>query len=110
MALAKKNRLKSRKEFDRVFKKGGTIKGDFLFLKFIKSGSLNSRFGVIVPSKIIKLAVERNKIKRLILEAIRLKDKKSMEAIFTLIKKPTTVNFKNIKEEVDKILDNVKIN
>lgn len=71
MALSKQNRLKTKKDFDRVFKKGNAVKGNFLFIKYLDGKSPNSRIGLIVPAKIVASAVERNKIKRLISELVR---------------------------------------
>ncbi|OGN00058.1 MAG: ribonuclease P protein component [Candidatus Yanofskybacteria bacterium RIFCSPHIGHO2_01_FULL_39_8b] len=72
MALPRCNRLVGKKEFNRVFKEGRTVKGSFLFIKARLSSSNNSRFGFIVPSKIYKNAVDRNRIKRILSEIIYL--------------------------------------
>jgi len=69
--LPKKHRLKKKKEFERVFKKGKSAKKDFLFIKFIKNSLDTTRFGFIVSRKISKKAVVRNKVKRRLREATR---------------------------------------
>lgn len=62
--LPLKNRLKNKKDFDEVFKKGKGAEGFFLFLKTKNNGLNESRFGFIVSRKVSKKAVIRNKIKR----------------------------------------------
>jgi len=72
MALSKKYRLKKRKDFEKVLKKGIYYSGPCLSIK-LKRNNLNiSRFGIVIGSKISKKAVNRNKIKRRISEVIRL--------------------------------------
>ena len=68
--LAKLNRLKRKKDFARIFKKGRGFKEECLFLKVLPSGANQSRFGIIVSQKISKKASERNKIRRRIRAAI----------------------------------------
>lgn len=71
MALPKQNRLKKKKDFDEVFKKGKAANGAFLFIKFRKSSSAASRFGFVVSTKVAKKAVLRNKIRRVLSTAVR---------------------------------------
>ncbi len=68
--LAKVHRLKRKKDFARVFKKGKGFRGQGLFLKALSGGANQSRFGIIVSQKISKKATERNKIRRRIRAAI----------------------------------------
>ncbi|MEK7139038.1 MAG: ribonuclease P protein component [Patescibacteria group bacterium] len=71
MALPRKNRITSKKEIDHVFKRGKVIRGDFLSLRFVSNQLDYSRFAFIIPSKFISLAVDRNRIKRLLSEKVR---------------------------------------
>ncbi|GAI32984.1 unnamed protein product, partial [marine sediment metagenome] len=61
--LNKRNRLKKKKDFDKVFKQGQGFKQDFLYLKIRKNNLKSSRFGFVVSKKFSKKAVIRNKIK-----------------------------------------------
>jgi ribonuclease P protein component len=74
--LAKVNRLKKKKDIEKVFEKGKGFKEDFLILKIVKNDLENSRFAFVVPRKISKKATLRNKIKRRLRELVRLKIKK----------------------------------
>ncbi|MEK7658342.1 MAG: ribonuclease P protein component [Patescibacteria group bacterium] len=69
--LPKSNRLKNKKDFDRVFKEGRGFKNDFLALKAVKNNTDISRFGFVVSQKVSKKAVIRNKIKRRLREIIK---------------------------------------
>ena len=71
--LSLKNRLKKKKEFERVFKRGKGLKEDFLVLKLVKNNLPQSRFGFIVGTKFSKIATLRNKLKRRLRELIRTK-------------------------------------
>lgn len=65
MALPVKNRLKKKKDFDLVFKKGKAVNGSFLFIKYVKSEFDYPRLGFVVAAKFAPKAVIRNKVRRL---------------------------------------------
>lgn len=70
--LPRGNRLIGKSNFDRVLKKGKVLQFPCLGLVFLKEGdNLSSRFGFIISNKISKKAVERNRIRRILREAIR---------------------------------------
>ena len=71
MALSIRNRLKKKTDLQKVFKKGKYLEGSFLFIKFIKNSLELSRFGFIVPVKVFKKAVTRNRIRRVLSEVVR---------------------------------------
>lgn len=71
--LHKLERLKSQTTIDSLFKQGQSV---FTFplkvqYKFLEQQSISLQFGVSVPKKKFKKAVDRNKIKRLIRESYR---------------------------------------
>lgn len=63
--MPKKNRLVGKKDIDRIFKNGRTIKGSFLFIRFLNNQKEYSKFSFVIPTKHISLAVDRNKIRRM---------------------------------------------
>ena len=71
LALPSKNRIRTKKDFDEVFKKGNAVRGNFLFIRYAKNTKPGSRFGLVVPAKAFKRATERNRIKRIVSETIR---------------------------------------
>ncbi len=69
--LAPCHRLRKEKDFENVFRKGEKVKGNFVYLKFAPNNLSESRFGIVVSKKVSLKAVERNKIKRKLREAIK---------------------------------------
>ncbi len=74
--LNKINRLTKDKDFDNVFKNGKSSYDKLIGVKAIQNQLENSRFGILISTKVSKKAVERNKIKRQIREIIRLQPDK----------------------------------
>ncbi len=70
--LLRQNRLKSKKDFETVFKKGESFKSGFILLKVAPNSLDMCRFGIVVSQKVSKKAVVRNKIRRRLSEIIRL--------------------------------------
>jgi ribonuclease P protein component len=71
----KNERLKSRKTISAIFTSGDTISAYPIKLYWISASHEPAQlpqFGFSVPKKKFKLAVERNRIKRLMREAVRL--------------------------------------
>lgn len=107
MATPKENKFKERKSFASVLRKGRTIKGKFLILKFVENSLTKNRFGFIVSKKISKKATDRNKVKRIISEIVRIKIKeikKPIDAVFIARKSIERQRFQEIEKEVIQIL------
>lgn len=62
--FAQAYRLRHEKDIKALFAKGKSVFGMSLGLKYRKNTSPNSRFTVVVGSKVSKLAVDRNRLKR----------------------------------------------
>lgn len=104
--LPQKNRLKKKKDFERVFKKGKGYRGDFLFFKETKNNLKESRFGFIVSKKISNKAVIRNKVKRRLRAIIQKKKtgiKKGMDIVIITLPGIENKSFQEIEEDVNKI-------
>jgi len=72
MALAKKYRLTGKKQFDLVKKRGQLIDASlFSLLVFRSQEKEGPKFGFVVSKRIDKRAVVRNKIRRVLAEAVR---------------------------------------
>jgi len=106
MALPRKNRLTTKKDIDNVFKRGRTVKGSFLFTKGFNNQRGYSRFAFIVPSKYVSLAVDRNKIKRILSEEIvkTLLLGSGYDTIVVIYKKIERGRFKELREELKETL------
>lgn len=110
--LPKQNRLKKKKDFEKVFKEGQGFKEDFLFLKFAKNNLKKSRFGFIVSKKFSKKATLRNKIKRKLREIIKMKLAKIKEGFdIILVINPglEQKDFWEMEEAVNRILAKAKV-
>lgn len=110
--LPKMYRLKKNKDIDKVFKKGKTIKEDFLILKILKNNLTKNRFSFIVSQKVSKKATLRNKIKRRLSELVRIKFKKirkNIDVIIIAVPGLETKDFWEIKESLDKLFEKAGI-
>jgi ribonuclease P protein component len=65
------NRVKKKRDFEIIFKKGVSFKSPSLILKVLKTNLNYSRFGFIVSQKVSKKAVIRNKVRRRLSKIIR---------------------------------------
>lgn len=69
--LPKKHRLRHEKDFARLSVKGRPLYGPFCILRAWKSGSVPSKIGFVASGKRFKTAVQRNRLRRRIREAVR---------------------------------------
>lgn len=69
--LAKKFRIGNRERIEQILKKGRRFRSPYFSLHYLPSRSPASRLAVVVSKKLSLKAVERNKIKRRLYEAIR---------------------------------------
>jgi len=110
--LAKTNRLTKDKDFNNVFKKGRSSFDKLIGIKAVPDQQENSRFGILVSSKISKKAVERNKIKRQIREIIRLqldKIKSGYDIVIITLPEILGKNYQEIEQSVDRNLQKLKL-
>lgn len=102
--LPKKNKLKKKTDFKKVFDKGKYYGSSFISLKALKNDLEYSRFGVIVGSKISKKAVERNKIKRRIENSIK-ETKKNIDIVIMVKPEILKKTYKEIKEQLLSLIE-----
>ena len=110
--LPVRNRLKKKKDFERIFKEGQGFKQGFLYLKIKKNNLKSSRFGFIVSKKFAKKAVIRNKIKRRLRELIKIKlpeIKKGIDGIIIVIPGLKTTDFRQLEEIINKLFKKAKL-
>lgn len=110
--LPKKNRLKKKKDFEKVFKKGKGTKESFLFFKWVFNNLKISRFGFVVNQKVSKKAVLRNKVKRRLRELIKLKlpeIKNGIDGVFVAQPGLEKKDYKQIEDVLSKILPKAKV-
>ena len=105
--LKKELRIRKQKDFDKIFSDGAYFSEKFLALKTVENGLEISRTGFIVSNKISKKAVERNRIKRLLRESVRLKWNKikpGFDSIFIFRGKEVKKSFDEIDVVVERLL------
>jgi ribonuclease P protein component len=94
--LPKTQRIRKKKDFDRIFKIGKVKFATGYVLKYAQNELDYSRFGIIVGLKVAKKAVVRNRIKRKIrgmLEACHSKIRPGFEIVIICTNK--LIEFKN---------------
>lgn len=106
------NRLKKRKDFEKVIAVKRFFEEEFLFLKKRENNLNYSRIGFVVSQKISKKAVIRNKIKRRLREIIRLNlliIKEGYDIVFFTKKGIENKKFSELKEIVKKLLQKARL-
>lgn len=110
--LPRNNRLKKRKDFQKIMKEGKGLREDFLFLKFLRQNLKVVRVGFIVSAKVVKKATQRNEIKRKLREGVRgklAKLRNGYDLIFIAQKGIEKKKFSEIEEKIIKLLKRAKI-
>jgi len=105
-----KKSISKKKDFDNIFKKGKSIKGVFLLLRFMQNDLKFNRFAFIVSKKVSAKAVLRNKVRRRLSEAIKEFNKSGengLDLVFIALPKIKEKNFAEIQAEVKNILSKV---
>ncbi len=106
--LAKKYRLSSH-EIKNVFEKGQWYyRGAFSF-KLVKNDLPFSRFAVVVGRKVTRQAVERNKIRRQIMEIIRLNQEIIPKGFDVIIILRPVIVFKKFLEVKKELINELKL-
>ena len=113
--LKKTEILNHKKKIDQLFKSGNRFLIDEFQLVYSTSNIYDNWFNILisVPKKKIKLACNRNLLKRRIKEVIRrkkekfilkLKDKKKRIKIAVIYSSEKVITYKNIEEKINLIL------
>lgn len=102
--LEKQYRLTKRSDIDIVFKKGRVYNHPLFYIKLLFNNLDYSRFAFIVGVKLFKRAVKRNRVKRLMREAIRLNIDKVKDGFDIIVgaKSPDIymINCKEVEKEL----------
>ncbi len=110
--LTKENRLIKQRDFERVFKQGKYCKQDLVFLRVEKNNKDVSRFGFVVPKKVSKKAVVRNRIKRRMREIIRKRlsgIKKGVDVVLSAVPGLEQKSFDEMATMIDIALEKLEI-
>jgi len=109
--LSKKERLKKKKEFKKVFDNQYVGYGKYMVLLYSPNDLSYSRVGVIASKKVSKRAVDRNRAKRLLKEVFRLNKDLIKKGDYILIGKKNilNINLKKLQEDFFNILKGKKL-
>ena len=114
--LPKENRLKKRIAFNATYRTGLSFHKDGItvFCGKKKTIEMPTKIGFVVSKKIHKRAVRRNRIKRLMREAVRLYikncenfDTQYMSLIFVASSKLLDKNFKEVDNAIKKLMSKI---
>jgi ribonuclease P protein component len=82
--FGKRDHLLKTGEFMQVYKKGRSVKREFLVLYYLPNGLGHNRIGFSMSSRKIRLATSRNRLRRLLREVFR-KHRKSLKTGHDLV-------------------------
>jgi ribonuclease P protein component len=104
--LKKQHRLAKSKDVQITVKKGRSFFNTLFTLKALPTRSGTVRFTVVVSTKVAKNAVERNRIKRVVREAVRLSLDKLLPSDYALLVKPKAkgLESKILRAEFERLL------
>jgi len=105
--LKKKNRVISSSTFKEIFTLGKVKENECLKIIFKKNNLDYPRFGIIISTKVSKLAVKRNALKRKIRNILR--DflpvfSKGFDTVIIVKKNCLKISFSKLKESLEKLL------
>lgn len=109
--LAKPRRLVRKKDFEKIFKRGGGFYTKLFGIKILANQKEFNRFGIIVSAKVSKKATDRNKLKRQIRKIIEeLYGNMFMGFDSVIMALPGLLNrdYKTIKSELEGIFIKLK--
>jgi ribonuclease P protein component len=109
--LAKNSRLKKNKEFDLVFKEGKTTYGSILGIKVRENQLGINRFGVLLSTKVSKLAVTRNIYKRRIKDILKnqnLKIKTGYDCVIIVLPAIIGKSYQEIEADINTAFNKLK--
>lgn len=104
--------LNKKKEFDKVFSRGRSVYSKEMGIKILENQTEQIRLAIMVGTKVSKKAVERNKFKRAIKEAIRNKKdffNKGYDLVVIAFPAIKDLDTKNITKDIEKKLKQLKI-
>lgn len=108
--LPARNRLRKRRDFERVFNSKSSFSGRFFRLIYSKSDLSFSRLGVVVSSKVSKKAVIRNKIRRRVYVFIKPYIKiinPPLDMAMIISKTAVEADIKEFKDDVVRVLEKI---
>jgi len=110
--FSKKQRLCKQKDIEAVFKGNISAYGKTFGLKAINSPLEQSRYTVIISTKVSKLAVERNRIKRIVKNTLKKHDpqvKKTVDCVIITLKPAKGQTTIEIEKAIENLLKRTRL-
>lgn len=107
--FARRYRLTKTDEYSSVFGFRKAIRGNWLMLHYLPrpEGDTDARLGLVIGKKLLKRAVDRNRVKRIVREQFRLRRAALpvCDLIVRLASKPLPLDGKAIAADINTLLD-----
>lgn len=95
--FSKQNRLAKDRDVTTVYRAGRTFFNPYITIKFLRTSGEVSRFTVVVSTKVAKQAVQRNRIKRVLREYVKVHMGQIKPGDYMIILKPAAGRFTNVE-------------
>ncbi|MFV5212243.1 ribonuclease P protein component [Azonexus caeni] len=108
-SFARRYRLTKTDEYSSVFGFRKAIRGNWLMLHYLPrpEGDIDARLGLVIGKKLLKRAVDRNRVKRIVREQFRLRRSALpvCDLIVRLATKPLPLDGKAIAADINALFD-----
>ena len=104
LMLSKINRLRRKRDFGIVFKKGKRTKGDCLFLQVAANRLGYNRQGFVISKDVSKKAVVRNRLRRRLKTLAELSSDNGFDMVFVAQSGLERKSFADLKKIVEQLL------
>lgn len=112
--LSKINRISNKRLIDRLGRKGSVYKTTHFVFKYLPSNVSDSKFAIAISKKVAPRAVDRNKLRRQLMESLRIHLVNIPSPVVTLIiqKRGTksTLDYNVIDDEVKEFINQLPTN
>lgn len=110
--LPRANRLSKQRDFEAVWERGRTVQDEYFKVRLAPNRQKQTRFGLVLSTKVAKRATVRNRLRRQLGSALCLrliKIKPGQDVMIIVKSKLVGANFMELERSVDKLLKKAKL-